>query len=125
VQPAKHRLNARATAFQRAKQSAERKSPSQKTTAELLSASNSRHQLLAADSLKTTSPKGQISCMRELVQIDSPSEHACGQPSIERWQVLEPVTGRWSWIRVFSCCNQVAVEPMDEEQDETRVRRAA
>jgi hypothetical protein len=63
--------------------------------------------------------------MRELVQIDSPSEHACGQPSIERWQVLEPVTGRWSWMRVFSCCNQVVVEPIDEEQNEPRVRRAA
>jgi hypothetical protein len=63
--------------------------------------------------------------MRELVQIDSASEHACGQPSIERWEVLEPVSGRWSWIRVFGCCNQVVVEIKDEEQEQPRVRRAA
>jgi hypothetical protein len=63
--------------------------------------------------------------MRELVQIDSSAEHACGQPSIERWQVLEPVSGRWSWMRVFSCCEQVAFEPIDEEHKETRVPRAA
>ncbi len=29
--------------------------------------------------------------MRELSQIESPSEHSCEQPSIERWQVLEPL----------------------------------
>jgi hypothetical protein len=63
--------------------------------------------------------------MRELIQIDSASEHACGQPSTERWQVLEPVTGRWSWISVFGCCNQVMVEPGDEEPEQARVRRAA
>jgi hypothetical protein len=64
--------------------------------------------------------------MRELVQIDSSTEHGCGQPSIERWQVLEPVSGRWSWIRVFGCCDQVIIEPIEnEEEDESRVRRAA
>jgi hypothetical protein len=69
--------------------------------------------------------KGQINCMRELVQIESLSEHACGQPTIERWHVLEPVSGRWSWFRVFGCCDQVVVEPPDEEQQQPRVRRAA
>jgi hypothetical protein len=69
--------------------------------------------------------KGQINCMRELVQIESLSEHACGQPSIESWHVLEPVSGRWSWFRVFGCCNQVVVEASDEEQEQPRVRRAA
>ena len=63
--------------------------------------------------------------MREFVQIDSTTEHTCGQPSIERWQVLEPVSGRWSWMRVFSCCNQVAFEPVEEEQEKTRIKRAA
>jgi hypothetical protein len=64
--------------------------------------------------------------MREFVQINSPSEHACAQPSIERWQVLEPVSGRWSWVRVFGCCHQVAFEPVDEQQDQPpRVKRAA
>jgi hypothetical protein len=62
--------------------------------------------------------------MRELVQIDSPSEHACGQPSIERWHVLEPVSGRWSWMRFFSCCNQVVFEPI-EEHEQTDIKRAA
>jgi hypothetical protein len=62
--------------------------------------------------------------MREFVQIDSITEHACGQPSIERWQVLEPVTGRWSWMRVFGCCNQVIVE-VDEQDDTRDVKRAA
>ena len=64
--------------------------------------------------------------MRELVQIDSPSEHACGQPSTERLHVLEPVSGRWSWIRVFGCCNVAAIEPLDgEEQTQTPIKRAA
>jgi hypothetical protein len=68
--------------------------------------------------------------MRELVQIDSPSEHACGQPSTERLHVLEPVSGRWSWIRVFGCCNLVAVEPLDDQdqpaqQPQKSIKRAA
>jgi hypothetical protein len=63
--------------------------------------------------------------MRELVQIDSLSEHACGHATVERWQVLEPVSGRWSWFRVFGCCNQIVVEQSEEEQQEPRVRRAA
>jgi hypothetical protein len=64
--------------------------------------------------------------MRELVQIDSVSDHACGQPSIDRWEVFEPVSGRWSWMRVFGCCSQVVVEPMEQnEQEKPRVKRAA
>ena len=62
--------------------------------------------------------------MRELVQIDSPSEHACGQPSTERLQVLEPVSGRWSWMRVFDCCNVITVEPILDE-NEIPIKRAA
>src|ERR1700732_5079174 len=58
--------------------------------------------------------------MRGFVQIDSPTDHACEQPSSERLQVLEPVSGRWSWMRVFGCCNLVAVEPLgDDEQAKT------
>jgi hypothetical protein len=71
------------------------------------------------------SSKGQKIAMRELVQIESLSEHACGQPTIERWHVLEPVSGRWSWFRVFGCCNQVVVEASDDEKEQPRVRRAA
>ncbi len=64
--------------------------------------------------------------MRELVQIASLTEHACGQPSIQRWHVLEPVSGRWSWMRVFGCCNQVIFEPGEDEKDESlQVKRAA
>jgi hypothetical protein len=64
--------------------------------------------------------------MRELVLIDSLTEHACGQPSIERWQVLEPVSGHWSWMRVFSCCDQVMVEAAaDEDGGQAQVKRAA
>lgn len=64
--------------------------------------------------------------MRELVQIDAIAEHACGQPSIDRWEVLEPISGRWSWMRVFRCCSQVVIEPREDlEQDRPRVRRAA
>jgi hypothetical protein len=60
--------------------------------------------------------------MRELIQIESPSEHACEQPSIERWQVLEPIHGRWSWMTVFNCCDQLVLEPLAEEE---RIKRAA
>jgi hypothetical protein len=60
--------------------------------------------------------------MRELVQIDSIGEHACGQPSIQRWEVLEPITGRWSWVRVYGCCDQVVV---DLDAGDEEVKRAA
>jgi nucleoside-specific outer membrane channel protein Tsx len=64
--------------------------------------------------------------MRELVQIASLTEHACGQPSIQRWHVLEPVSGRWSWMRLCGCCDQVIFEAGEEEQNEVRdVKRAA
>ena len=64
--------------------------------------------------------------MRELVQIHSATEHACEQPSIERWDVLEPVSGRWSWVRLFGCCDQVVFEASDDDAlDETVVKRAA
>jgi hypothetical protein len=66
--------------------------------------------------------------MRELTEIGSEAEHACGQPSTERLHVLEPVSGRWTWIRVFGCCNVVAVEPIDAAADEptsTTIKRAA
>jgi len=63
--------------------------------------------------------------MRELVQIDSAVEHACGQPSINRWHVLEPVSGRWSWMRVFDCCDQVVFEPIDAEQEDARLNKRA
>jgi hypothetical protein len=87
-------------------------------------------QLPAVESRNTSSRKGQTTGMRELVQIDSTTEHTCGQPSIERWQVLEPVSGRWSWVRVFGCCNQVAFEPVADQQQQqqdksTRIKRAA
>ncbi len=62
--------------------------------------------------------------MRELLQIDSISEHACGQPTIQRWEVLEPITGRWSWMRVFGCCDQVIVD-LDLEAEDVEVKRAA
>jgi hypothetical protein len=64
--------------------------------------------------------------MREVVLIASSSEHACGQPSIERWHVFEPISGRWSWIRVFSCCKQVFVEAEErDEERERKIKRAA
>ena len=62
--------------------------------------------------------------MREFVQIKSPAEHTCGQPTVQRWEELEPITGRWAWMTVFHCCDQLAVEAaVDEEPDQ--VRRAA
>jgi hypothetical protein len=62
--------------------------------------------------------------MRELIQIDSTAEHACVQATTQRWEVLEPITGRWTWITVFHCCEQVAVEAAEDEAAEP-VRRAA
>jgi len=60
--------------------------------------------------------------MRELIQIESHSEHACEAPSIERWQVLEPIHGRWSWMTVFNCCDRLVLEPLPEED---HIKRAA
>ena len=116
LQPTKRRLT---TTKPRSK---ERASP--RTTAELLSA-GTLNQLPAAESVNISSPKGQTTSMREFVQIDSASDHACGQPSVERWHVLEPVSERWSWVRVFGCCKQVVFEPVEEDKDKTRVKRAA
>ena len=82
-------------------------------------------QLPAADPVQTSAPKGQTTSMREFVQIDSASEHACEEPSVERWQVLEPVSERWSWVRVYGCCKQVVFEPVEDEKDKPRVKRAA
>ena len=45
--------------------------------------------------------------MQELTEIDSPAEHTCPAPSVERWNVLEPISGRWSWLTVFGCCHRV------------------
>jgi hypothetical protein len=55
--------------------------------------------------------------MRELTQIDSPAEHDCAAPpdEAERWNVLEPVSGRWFWLLVYGCCGRVAEEPEEEE----------
>lgn len=46
--------------------------------------------------------------MQELTEIESPVAHACAQPRIERWNVLEPVTGRWSWMTAYLCCDLVS-----------------
>jgi nucleoside-specific outer membrane channel protein Tsx len=102
-----------------------RRGTSLETAAALLSASNSR-ELAAGAASNTSVSKGSYHRMRELIQIGSAAEHACGQPSIDRWQVLEPVSGRWSWMSVFGCCNQVVVEPHeDREPAPARVKRAA
>ncbi len=48
--------------------------------------------------------------MQELTEIDTAVEHSCTSPSqdIERWNVFEPISGRWSWLTVFRCCRRVA-----------------
>jgi len=115
LQPTKRRLTATLRSRRRS---------SLGTTAELLSA-GTLNQPPTVDSLTTSSPKGQTTSMREFVQIDSASDHACGQPSVERWHVLEPVSERWSWVRVFGCCKQVVFEPVEEEKEKPRVKRAA
>ena len=65
--------------------------------------------------------------MRELRLIESPTEHACDEPLIERWNVFEPISARWSWLRVFGCCGQLMVEPasQDIEDDAEGIQRAA
>jgi hypothetical protein len=115
LQPTKRRLTATPRAKRRSSLGA---------TAELLSA-GTLDQLTTVDSVKASSPKGQTTSMQEFVQIDFASEHACGQPSVERWHVLEPVSERWSWVRVYGCCKQVAFEPVQEEKEKPRVKRAA
>jgi hypothetical protein len=115
LQPTKRRLTATPRAKRRSSLAA---------TAELISA-GTLSQLATVDSVTTTSPKGHTTSMREFVQIDSASDHACEQPSVERWQVLEPVSERWSWVRVYGCCKQVVFEPVEEEKEKPRVKRAA
>lgn len=64
--------------------------------------------------------------MQELTQIDTPSVHACDAPRIERWHVVEPVSGKWSWLTAFLCCNQVHEEGEVAEPAPVRqVRKAA
>lgn len=69
--------------------------------------------------------------MQELTQIDTSSAHICKTPRLERWQVLEPVTGRWTWLTVFTCCSLVFEEslPLSEiaglDLDEDQIQKAA
>ena len=51
--------------------------------------------------------------MHELIELDAPNDHACATPVIERWNVLEPISGRWSWLSVYRCCSQVVAEPAE------------
>ena len=62
--------------------------------------------------------RGQTSTMRELTQIDSPAEHDCAAAGdqAQRWNVLEPVSGRWSWLVVFTCCGRIAEDPETDEE---------
>jgi hypothetical protein len=63
--------------------------------------------------------------MRELTQIDSPTEHECSTPSVERWNVFEPISGQWSWLVVYACCARVVVEPDVESEAEEDIQQAA
>ena len=66
--------------------------------------------------------------MRELTQIDSLAEHDCVTPRVERWNVLEPVSGRWSWLVVLTCCGRIATEPdaeVDADDPSTDMEQAA
>jgi len=51
--------------------------------------------------------------MQELTEIDTAVEHSCTSPSTERWNVFEPMSGRWSWLTVFRCCRRVAKDPSE------------
>jgi hypothetical protein len=57
--------------------------------------------------------------MQELTELDSTADHTCDTPSIERWNVLEPITGRWSWLTVFRCCHRVAKEPAEDRGEDS------
>lgn len=65
--------------------------------------------------------------MQELTQIDAPSAHRCEAPSFERWQVLEPVTGHWSWLTIYRCCSQVFEEapPTQAHPPAQEIKKAA
>jgi hypothetical protein len=69
--------------------------------------------------------EGRTSRMRELIQIESSSEHACSKPSVERRQVLEPLSGRWSWMTVFNCCSKLTLEIISEPDQAAKIKRAA
>jgi hypothetical protein len=54
--------------------------------------------------------------MHELTEIAEHSVHQCVSPRLERWHILAPVTGRWSWLAVYRCCNQVIEEDEADEE---------
>jgi hypothetical protein len=62
--------------------------------------------------------------MLELTEIDSLADHSCASPAPERWHVLEPISGRWSWLTVFGCCRRVAKEPVDARDEDVEQRAA-
>lgn len=68
---------------------------------------------------------GQTTAMQELTEIDAAGEHACLAPSIERWNVFEPISGRWSWLTVYRCCRRVFKEPTGDAAPPERKGRAA
>ncbi len=66
--------------------------------------------------------------MRELIEIDSSATHECSAPQVERWHVLEPISGRWLWLKVYACCGQILEEPVMAQQQpasDEGVRKAA
>ncbi len=64
--------------------------------------------------------------MHELTEIETSASHSCKSPHVERWHVLEPVSGRWLWLKVYACCSLVYEEPSVAEADEAiEVRKAA
>jgi hypothetical protein len=62
--------------------------------------------------------------MQELTEIDSLADHTCASPALARWNVLEPISGRWSWLTVFECCRRVAKEPGDAHPEDVEQRAA-
>jgi hypothetical protein len=49
--------------------------------------------------------------MREFVELQDLSDHACGNPCIERLEVYEPIGMQAVWLTIFRCCSQIFSEP--------------
>ena len=64
--------------------------------------------------------------MQELAELTSLAGHKCATPRIERWEVYEPVSHRWSTLTLFLCCSQAYDErPASADQHAPQVRKAA
>ncbi len=48
--------------------------------------------------------------MREFTELQTLSDHACGNPHVEHLEVYEPIAMQTCWLTIFRCCSRIFSE---------------